>query len=226
MSKHYVVWVGKKPGVYDNWPECQQQVSGFKGALYKSFADKSSADLAFQQGQANTEQSVLDPMPVVTVTKASTGRPLPPYLSVDAAYSHSTKILEWRGVLVKEDGSTEQVFRSRPYNGGSANIGEFLAVLDGYSYLSTNNLAIPLYSDSITAQAWLRDAVINSTVKLTTELNSYLKVRLEALRNGSFKTIQAVCPIRDWKSSAWGEIPADFGRKKGPGIPRAVGPVY
>jgi len=28
-SKFYVVWEGKKPGVYATWAECQAQVNGY-----------------------------------------------------------------------------------------------------------------------------------------------------------------------------------------------------
>lgn len=37
MSKYYAVKKGVKPGIYRTWPECQRQVSGFSGAVYKSF---------------------------------------------------------------------------------------------------------------------------------------------------------------------------------------------
>ena len=42
-KKYYGVKVGRVPGVYENWNECEAQVKGFKGAEYKSFADELSA---------------------------------------------------------------------------------------------------------------------------------------------------------------------------------------
>lgn len=36
-KKYYAVRVGKHPGIYITWPEAQKEVSGFVGALYKSF---------------------------------------------------------------------------------------------------------------------------------------------------------------------------------------------
>ena len=35
--KYYAVRVGKEPGIYTDWSEVQPLVSGFKGAIYKSF---------------------------------------------------------------------------------------------------------------------------------------------------------------------------------------------
>ena len=40
----YAVRFGKIPGIYTSWNECKKQVSGFKGAIYKRFSDKSSAE--------------------------------------------------------------------------------------------------------------------------------------------------------------------------------------
>jgi len=49
-KKFYVVWVGKKPGVYANWDTCRKQVEGFQGARYKSFANQQEALQAFEAG--------------------------------------------------------------------------------------------------------------------------------------------------------------------------------
>jgi ribonuclease HI len=43
MAKVYAVKVGRQPGIYSSWPECQAQVKGFSGAAFKSFA---TTDLA------------------------------------------------------------------------------------------------------------------------------------------------------------------------------------
>ena len=36
-NKYYAVKVGKKPGIYLTWDECSKNVTGYKGAIYKSF---------------------------------------------------------------------------------------------------------------------------------------------------------------------------------------------
>ena len=50
QQKYYVVWVGQKPGVYDNWNDCKQQVYHFENAKYKSFESRGEAEKAFKQG--------------------------------------------------------------------------------------------------------------------------------------------------------------------------------
>ena len=36
----YAVAIGRKVGIYRTWPECQKQVSGYKGAVFAGFAEK------------------------------------------------------------------------------------------------------------------------------------------------------------------------------------------
>jgi len=43
MAKFYAVKVGKVPGVYNTWTECEMQVKGFSGAIYKSFTSQEEA---------------------------------------------------------------------------------------------------------------------------------------------------------------------------------------
>ena len=45
-KKFYVVWKGVEPGVYDSWTDCQLQIKGYKGALYKSFDTREEAEKA------------------------------------------------------------------------------------------------------------------------------------------------------------------------------------
>jgi ribonuclease HI len=55
----YVVWKGKKPGVYQNWDEAKAQVEGFPGALYRKFKTLEDALAAFR-GEANVADAYCD----------------------------------------------------------------------------------------------------------------------------------------------------------------------
>jgi len=44
----YVVWRGRKPGVYGTWDEAKAQVEGFPGALYRKFKTLEDALTAFR----------------------------------------------------------------------------------------------------------------------------------------------------------------------------------
>lgn len=49
-QKYYAVRKGKKTGVFTNWDDCREQITGFAGAMYKSFSTKSDAE-AFVAGK-------------------------------------------------------------------------------------------------------------------------------------------------------------------------------
>lgn len=59
MSKFYAVKIGKKPGIYNSWADCQQQVNGFKGAIFKSFKTKEEAD-CFINGDENKKTAYIE----------------------------------------------------------------------------------------------------------------------------------------------------------------------
>jgi ribonuclease HI len=40
MKKCYVVYIGKVPGVYDEWEDCQKQVNRFPGNSYKGYMSR------------------------------------------------------------------------------------------------------------------------------------------------------------------------------------------
>ena len=43
-KKYYAVAKGRRPGIYDNWPEAKLQIEGFTGAVYKGFPTKKEAE--------------------------------------------------------------------------------------------------------------------------------------------------------------------------------------
>ncbi|MGD1527163.1 viroplasmin family protein [Vibrio owensii] len=210
-NKKYVVWVGRKPGVYNTWSEAEKQVKGFSGAKYKSFA-ASKAKEAFEAGPD------YDPSSPTSTKKKSFAVPatkfgIPKFecLTVDAAYGSKSTIMEWRGVM---NISKKEVFRSRPYVGGSNNIGEFLALIDGIQFLrESGQTNFHIYSDSQTALAWIRSGVCNTTISPTVleqEIIDRIKHAEQYLKSNPVTEIQ----LRKWDTPKWGvEIPADFGRK-------------
>ncbi|MFR1902628.1 MAG: viroplasmin family protein [Veillonella sp.] len=42
-KKYYAVRQGRVPGVYATWADCEKQVKGFGGAIYKSFPTEAEA---------------------------------------------------------------------------------------------------------------------------------------------------------------------------------------
>lgn len=55
MSKFYAVRKGRTPGIYRTWPEAQREVTGFKGAEFKSFKTSEEAEAYMN----DTEQEIV-----------------------------------------------------------------------------------------------------------------------------------------------------------------------
>lgn len=208
-KKYYVVWVGAQPGVYDNWNDCKSQVLHFEGAKYKSFDTLPEAQSAFQEGYLayyRNHPSVASGLPLIL--KDSDQKPILESLSVDAAWNTVTKMMEYRGVYVA---TGQEWFHKGPFPNASNNIGEFLALVHGIALCKQNNLNIPIYTDSITALAWVRHKKHKSII-LPTEENAVLFDMMNRAENW-LKNNTYTNPIYKWNTQLWGEIPADFGRK-------------
>jgi ribonuclease HI len=204
-DKYYVVWKGHRPGIYTSWDECKKQVSGAEGAKFKSFATKEEAEAAFGQSYeaVKEKKEKKDLFELQSKTK-----PILSSISVDAACAGNPGKLEFRGVFT----ATETVlFKRGPYPLGTVNIGEFLAIVLALAYLKKNKLDYPVYSDSKTAIAWVRNKRINTKMERNdrnAELFQAIDRAVQWLKENSFTT-----NILKWNTEEWGEIPADYGRK-------------
>ena len=202
----YVVWNGITPGVYSAWNECKAQVDGYDGAIYKSFPTREEAERAFNDspwlyvGKQAEKKKKVSIKNIPEIIKDS--------LSVDAACSGNPGLLEYRGVYVK---TGEEIFKQGPFEYGTNNIGEFLALVHGLALLKQKNYSIPIYSDSVNAIKWVKQKKCKTKLEQLPENKSlfYMIERAEKwLKENTYST-----QIIKWKTDEWGEIPADFGRK-------------
>ena len=207
-TKFYVVWHGLNPGIYKTWNECKLQIAGFPSAKYKSYKTLAEAKKAYAQGPENSLFKKSG-----TKAKAHYHQYLDeiiiPSWSVDAACSGNPGIVEYQGV---ETLSKKVLFKMGPFDKGTNNIGEFLALIHALALLkNTGNHLMPVYSDSRTAMSWFR----NKKVK-TTFFNKYKNPELRLLLDRAIlwmKSNKVENKILKWNTEKWGEIPADFGRK-------------
>lgn len=209
-QKYYVVWSGRQPGIYTDWDECSRQVTGVVGAKYKSYDTVQLAEEAFRLGpeMAASLKANVDELGLTSIQpKGNVDPPVMNALAVDAACSGNPGVMEYQGVYVA---TRTQVFHFKAPK-GTNNIGEFLAIVHGLSYLKKHNLDLILYSDSVNAINWVRQKVCKSKLAYDAEtapLWDYVR-RAEAwLEHNTYTT-----EIRKWDTEHWGEIPADFGRK-------------
>lgn len=205
-SKYYVVWVGAQPGIYPTWPACQAQIKGFPGAKYKGFASLEEAQAAYRQGSESfitrTAKS-----PSSGKSSSGSGKIITNSIAVDAACSGNPGVMEYQGVYTRDG---RQLFHQK-FMLGTNNIGEFLALVHGISYLQKNNLNLPIYSDSKIAIGWVMKKECKSKLPespKTKDLYELVRRAENWLKNNAIKV-----PILKWDTKNWGEIPADFGRK-------------
>ncbi len=204
-EKFYVVWSGGTPGIYRNWEDCRQQVQGVAGAKYKSFntlieaqeAFNSSYENALDKDVKNTSFKLLpiDEQPILNS------------IAVDAACSGNPGVTEYQGVYT--DTGT-QVFYFK-IDEATNNIGEFLAIVHGLSYIQKHKLDLPLYTDSNTAIAWVMAKQCRTKFEKTDKNKKVFELITRAeewLKDNIYHT-----KILKWDTKKWGEIPADFGRK-------------
>lgn len=128
-------------------------------------------------------------------------------LCVDAACSGNPGPMEYRGVHMP---SGKEVFRVGPML-GTNNIGEFLAIVHGLALMQKKGVSMPIYSDSVSGQAWVRNKKAKTTLAPNPDTEQALNLVQRAekwLRENDFRV-----PILKWNTEEWGEIPADFGRK-------------
>lgn len=205
-KKYYVVWKGHTPGVYDSWAACQAEIKNYPGALYKSFKTERDALNAFM---GNFDDYIGNDDKVKSTTSfTSVKEYIYPSISVDAACSGNPGKMEYQGV----DTETKAViFRKGPFQQGTNNVGEFLALVHALALYNKSQPTLPIYTDSRTAQAWVRNKKVKTTLKKTAanQVLFDLMDRAEKwLRSNTYKN-----PILKWETKKWGEIPADFGRK-------------
>ncbi|MGB3590632.1 MAG: ribonuclease H family protein [Nonlabens sp.] len=206
-KKFYTVWEGHQPGVYDSWKECQRQIKNYPQAKFKSFPSVKAAQEALEGNYwsyvGKKEAKEVDPKLVKKV-----GEPILNSISVDAACSGNPGTMEYRGVLTS---NKQQIFRKGPYKQSTNNIGEFLALVHVLALCKKNGDTRPIYSDSRTAMSWVRNKKVKTTLKpnaVNADSFEMINRALYWLKNNSYKNA-----VLKWETRAWGEIPADFGRK-------------
>jgi ribonuclease HI len=204
-QKYYVVWKGRKRGIFSSWQECSAVVNGYVGAEYMAFASRALAKQAFRGRYADYRDGQRR---AAKLSRAGGDGPAADSIAVDAACSGNPGPMEYRGVHV---GKGREIFRQGPIAGGTNNIGEFLAIVHAIAHLAKDKLDWPVYSDSVPAIRWVQEKHCKTKLPRTEDTQAVYILIARAqdwLRENSYPN-----EVRKWKTEKWGESPADFGRK-------------
>jgi ribonuclease HI len=209
--RYYVIWDGENSGIFTDWDTAQKKLKGLPRDHFKTFGSKVLAEKALKEGPEGYRGKDFRKTQDLTAEEINRiGRPVEMSLAVDAACNEMTGVMEYQGVWTYD--KEQIVFRQGPYNGGTNNIGEFLALVHALAYFKgqkdTKFHSIPIYSDSKIAMGWIKARKCRTKAQPSVEVKNMIS-RAEAwLESNQFKN-----PILKWETKVWGEIPADFGRK-------------
>ena len=129
-------------------------------------------------------------------------------ICVDAACKGNPGPLEYQGVELR---SNINLFHKGPFEEGTVNIGEFLAIVHALALLQPTRPEQVIYSDSLIGISWVNQKKCKTQLTKTVANKRLFQLVARAekwLAENEFRN-----PILKWETRKWGEIPADFGRK-------------
>lgn len=203
-----MVWEGSETGVFTSWDACKKAISGYSGAKYKSFTNLAQAEFAFEGvyeeyiGKNSTSEAR------IPNELSKFGLPNMNSIAVDAACSGNPGVMEYRGLDLV---TSEILFAMGPFEQSTNNVGEFLALVHALALMKKRGDRRPIYTDSKIAIGWMRGKrCLTKLPRTGRNMDSFILVdRAEKwLRDNQIQN-----PVVKWETKAWGEIPADFGRK-------------
>ncbi|MBE5881395.1 MAG: RNase H [Lachnospiraceae bacterium] len=161
-KKYYAVKKGLTPGIYTSWADCQAQINGYSGAIYKGFATKEEA-MDFMGGEAeifgeveqmtlpfvNTEPTVEKSVSATMDTEA--------VAYVDGSYDVTTGSFSYGMVMFHDE--KEQHFSKKFENSDLATMRNVAGEIEGaraaMQYCLDNGIkSLTIYHDYIGIAAW------------------------------------------------------------------------
>ena len=128
--------------------------------------------------------------------------------AVDAACSGNPGPMEYQAIDLQ---TGAQVFHFGPLH-GTNNIGEFLAIVHALALMDKQGIKDKvIYSDSYNAILWVKKKQCKTKLVRTPETEQLYQIIARAEQ--WLRTHNITIPVMKWETKAWGEVPADFGRK-------------
>lgn len=221
MSKYYVVWRGRIPGVYESYDDVLDQVVNYPGAAFRGYSTSEEATVAYRRGVAESDRMDIGKLLMQSIETSMAKRPAgnkPDYMmfneidlngwAVDASCLGNPGVMEYRGVELM---SGKEIFRVGPFEDATNNIGEFLAIVHALALMYQKGERHTIYSDSVSGMAWVRNKCVKTKLQPTARNQKVFELMARA--QTWLRTHSSDVPILKWQTEIWGEIPADFGRK-------------
>lgn len=109
MAKFYAVKKGRQIGIFNTWAECQEQITGFSGAVYKSFPNLADAEAYMNMGAETVVNALFEQFESEPIQKSSD---FMDYLQVDECVAYvdgsNTNTRVGSGVVMMFGSATER----------------------------------------------------------------------------------------------------------------------
>ncbi|WP_333861491.1 ribonuclease H family protein [Clostridium sp.] len=155
MANFYAVKQGRKPGVYDTWAQCEEQIKGFSGAKYKKFTSLKEAEIF--AGIFDEKNNMDKDMEFEKVREEQDTL----YAYVDGSFNNKEKVAGYGLVLVKNDQVIFKdlgAFRSMEMNESKNVFGEIRGALKAVELAIANDFKeITIVYDYMGIECWAKD---------------------------------------------------------------------
>ena len=156
-KKYYAVKVGRQVGIYQTWADCQKQVEGYSGAIFKSFSTLEEAEAFIGLTKVQSLGNFLD-------TQKEERQPYGPHVLVayiDGSFDKHLGVVGSGGVIFYQGQEEEFSFGTKdPQYTEFWNVaGELLAAMHVINYaLKKGAKACALYYDYMGIEMWATQA--------------------------------------------------------------------
>lgn len=176
----YAVKIGKKPGIYNSWSECQEQVKGFSGAIYKKFTDEITALEFLDKAKELNEQTKKEYNDIL-------------FAYVDGSFNDKENIAGYGLVLVQNDKVLFKdigAFRSMEMNASKNVFGELRGALKAVELAIANEFkSITIVYDYIGIENWAKNKWKANKI-LTQDYKNFMQKYLNVI-DINFKKVKA-----------------------------------
>lgn len=162
-KKYYAVRSGRKIGVFDTWDECNAQVKGYKGAIYKSFK-------TMEEATAFVKNEELLPVDSSEIGKDEV------IAYVDGSFNISTGKFGYGIVLIDSENETElngSLFDEELQNQRNVAGEVFGAMKAIQKAIELNKKIIYIHFDYMGIQAWA-DGEWKTNISLTKDYKKFI----------------------------------------------------
>lgn len=187
MANFYAVKQGRKPGVYNTWAQCEEQIKGFSGAKYKKFTSLEEAEIfaGIIDGKNNVDKD--------EQLEKSKEEQDTLYAYVDGSFNNKEKVAGYGLVLVKNEHVIFKdlgAFRSMEMNESKNVFGEIRGALKAVELAIANDFKdITIVYDYMGIECWAKGDWKANKV-LTRDYKEFMQKYMKKI-NIKFKKVKA-----------------------------------